>query len=133
MALRLLADAELLAVNVLRADSDLDALIDGRVYTAIPADPTFPLVRVTRIGGIPVIRQHLDVARLQVDVWGSSKYQARLAAAATQAVLHKAVGAHAEGVVTGVDDDLSLSWQPDAETNQPRYVFGVALYIHPNP
>lgn len=131
--MRLLPDAELLAVNALRTDADLIALVAGRVYTAVPAEPTFPLVRVTRIGGVPVISQHLDVARLQVDVWGATKYQARTVAAAAQAVLHTIAGIHAEGVVTAVEDDLGLSWQPDQETDQPRYVFGVAMFVHPNP
>lgn len=133
MPLRLLPDAELLAVNALRANADLAALVGTRVYTAVPADPSFPLVRVSRIGGIPTIPQHLDVARLQVDAWGTTKHQARTVAATAQAALHAATGTHAQGVLTGVDDDLGLSWQPDPETDQPRYVFGVALYIHPNP
>jgi hypothetical protein len=131
--LRLLPDAELLTVNALRANADLTALVGARVYTAIPAEPTFPLVRVTRIGGIPAISRHLDIARIQVDVWGTTKFQARTVAATAQAAIHAAIGARAEGVLTGVDDDLGLSWQPDPETDQPRYVFGVALYLHPNP
>lgn len=133
MAVRILPDAELLAVTALRADADLAAIVDTRVYTSIPAEPTFPLVRVVRVGGIPEIRQHLDVARLQVDAWGATKFEARTAAATAQAVLHRLVGSHDEGVVTAVVDDLGLSWQPDAETGQPRYTLGVALYIHPNP
>lgn len=143
MALRLLPDAELLAVNALRADGDLDVLVDGRVYTAIPANATFPLIRVIRIGGVPVIRQHLDVARLQVDAWAgrlddpataaTAKGTARRVAAAAQAALHAAIGSHAEGVVTGVEDDLGLSWQPDPEENRARYLFGLAMYLHPNP
>lgn len=131
--LRLLPDAELLVVNWLRARTEITALVSTRVYTQIPAGPSFPLIRITRIGGIPEIRQHLDVARIQVDAWGTSQYQARTVAATAQAALHAAVGLHATGVVSNVDDDLGLTWSPDSETNQPRYVFGVALYIHPLP
>lgn len=133
MAVRLLPDAELWAVNALRASADLAALTGIRVYTSIPADPTYPLVRVTRIGGVPTIRQHLDVARLQIDAWGTTKFEARTVAATAQAVLHATVGAHDEGVVTAVEDDLGMSWQPDPETDRPRYLFGVAVYLHPNP
>lgn len=133
MTLRLLVDAELLAVNYLRATAEVAAIAGSRIYTEIPPTPTYPLVRVTRIGGVPTIRQHLDVARLQIDVWGQTKFQARTLAATVQAAMWAAVGSHAEGVVANVEDDLGLSWSPDPDTDQPRYVFGVAVTIHPNP
>lgn len=143
MALRLLPDAELIAVGILRASSDLDSLINNRVYTAIPAQATYPLIRVIRIGGLPTIRQHLDVARLQIEAWAgilddptiatTAKGAARQVAASAQAALHAAIGSHDAGVVTAVEDDLGLSWQPDPDTNRARYLFGVALHTHPNP
>lgn len=133
MPLRLLPDAELLTVNYLRGVSDVTALVGTRVYTEIPAQPTWPLLRITRIGGLPTIRQHLDVARIQIDAWGTTKYQARTAAATAQAAIHAAVGPHTQGVVTAVEDDLGLTWAPDPDTNQARYTFGVSVFIHPNP
>lgn len=133
MPLRLLVDAELLAVTGLRATADVATLVATRVYTEIPPTPTYPLVRVVRIGGVPTIAQHLDPARLQIDAWGTTKYQARTVAATTQAALHAMVGVHNEGVVTAVEDDLGLSWSPDPETDVARYVFGVVMYIHPTP
>lgn len=133
MALRLLPDAELLVVQALRATAEVAALVGTRVYTALPPDPTYPVVRVTRIGGIPAIRQHLDVARIQVDAWGTTKKQAFTVATTVQAALHAMVGPHAGGVVTAVEDDLGLTWSPDPETDRDRYVFGVAVYTHPLP
>jgi hypothetical protein len=133
MPLRLLPDAELLVVNRLRAAADITAIVGTRVYTEIPATPTFPLLRINRVGGIPEIRQHLDVARIQIDAWATSKFQARRLAATAQAALHSLVGAHAEGVVTAVEDDLGLTWSPDDATGTARYVFGCALWLHPTP
>lgn len=133
MALRLLPDAELLVVNRLRATAEVTALVGTRVYTQIPATPTYPLIRVTRIGGVPAIRQHLDVARIQIDAWGATQYQARTVAATAQAAIHAATGTHATGVVSNVEDDLGLTWSPDPDTDQPRYVFAVAISIHPTP
>lgn len=133
MALRLLVDAELLAVRYLRAVPEVAAVVSARVYTEIPPEPTYPLVRLTRIGGIPAIRRHLDVARLQVDVWANSKFAARGLAATVQAALHDMVGAHTEGVVTRVEDDLGLTWAPDPETDVARYTAGYAVFLHPNP
>lgn len=143
MTLRLLPDAELIAVDILRASSDLDSLVNNRVYTAIPSEATYPLVRVIRIGGLPTIRQHLDVARLQVEAWAgilddpavatTAKGTARQVAVVAQAALHAAIGTHDAGVVTAVEDDLGLSWQPDPDTDRARYLFGVSLHTHPKP
>ena len=133
MAARVLPDAELLAVNYLRSVGAVTSLVGNRVYTDIPAGSAYPLLRLTRIGGIPTIPQHLDVARIQIDAWGTTKFQARTVAATAQAVMHDAVGAHTEGVVSNVEDDLGLTWSPDPDTDQSRYTFAVAVFIHPNP
>ena len=134
MPLRLLVDAELLTVNYLRSVADVTALVATRVYTALPPTPAFPLLRIIRIGGTPVVRQHLDIARIQVDSWATSKASAWRVATTAQAALHAMPDVtHPLGVVTAVEDDMGLTWSPDPETDQSRYVFGVALYLHPKP
>lgn len=127
-----LPDSEALASSVLRTQ------LSARVYSSIPSNPTFPLMTVKRIGGIPADRVRLDRARLQIDVWGNSKSEARDLADAARVVLHAmenktyrvSAGAVVDAVVTGVEDELGLSWQPDPVTDKDRYILGVALYVH---
>jgi hypothetical protein len=125
-------DAEALASKVLR-----DASITGlstRVYSSIPNDPTWPLVTVKRIGGVPVERHRLDHPRIQIDVWGTSKSEALDIAQAARAALHAMEGqsysSPVTGTVTAVRDDLGLTWSPDPVTNRDRYIFGVSLTTH---
>lgn len=129
--LRLLPDAERLTSAYLRAHPDLIALIGDRVFTALPGNPIYPLVALTRIGGVPVVEMHLDVARLQIDAWADTKGSARVVAATVQAAMHEMPGIHDLGVVTAVEDDLGLTWSPDPLTNKARYVAGYAVFSHP--
>lgn len=132
MTLRVLPDAEQLAVDWLKAHTDIDALVGNKIFTALPKDPTYPCLVIRRLGGVPAIREHLDRARLQIDAWGRTKYEARQAAAAAQAALHEMPPAtHTQGVVTAVEDDLGLTWSPDPVTDRPRYIVGVLVYLHP--
>ncbi len=128
-------DAEALAGAALRAE------LDCGVYSSIPRTPTFPLVTLSRIGGIPAERHRLDFANLQIDVWGTSKTEARDIAAEARAALYGMEGqSYAlndgwpdDAVVTGVADTLGLTWLPDPETARDRYLFGVGLYLHAAP
>lgn len=110
-----------------------------RASSSIPNEPTWPLVTLTRIGGVPAIRQKLDAANIQVDVWGpgeDSKLDGRygkpeafklagearlvlLELEATESIQFKAV-------VSAVDDWTGMTWVPD-EDNRARYVFGVTV------
>ena len=42
------------------------------VYSSIPGNPTYPLITVKRPSGLPAVRYRLDMARIQVDVWGGA-------------------------------------------------------------
>jgi hypothetical protein len=130
--LTLLPDVELLATIYLRTVGEITTLVGSRVGTSLPAEPQFPYLVVRRYGGLPPVPGHLDAARLQVDAWGRTKQEARYLAATAQAALHAMPQAtHTGAVVTGVDDDLGLTWQPDPETDTPRYIVGLAVYAHP--
>lgn len=131
--LRLLVDAERLVAGHLRSVPEVVALVGARVYTAIPPEPVFPLVRLTRIGGTPAVPAHLDRARLQIEAWGTSKAQARDLAETVHAALYDMPGQYPAGMVTAVEDDLGLTWQPDPDTDRDRYLFGVTVYTHPLP
>lgn len=101
------------------------------VGTRIPADATGTVVRVTRLGGIAPVRGRLDLARIQVEVWNADQATARDVAAECLKALHELEGTSTEtAFVTAVEQDLGMSFIPDPMTNQSRYIFGVAVYLH---
>lgn len=133
MPVRLLPDAERLVGTYLRGHADVVALVATRVSTELPANPIYPAVTVTRVGGVPSLAGYLDVARLELSCWATTKAAAHTLARTVEAALLGAPAvAHALGVVTDsrqVGD--GLNWNPDEETDMPRYQFVVELYIHP--
>lgn len=124
------------SVAVVRAalvDSSELGAITERVSTAVPARPVFPHLTIHRIGGVPAVPVRLDSAHIQVSAWGTSEAEASLLARTARAVLHRLRNAsYAGAVITGVDDTLGLSWQPDAVRTPPtpRFVFGVMVHLH---
>jgi len=126
-------DLEALCSQVLRNE------LSARVYSSIPSNPTYPLITIKRIGGIPAVIQRLDAAALQVEVWGNSKSEARDLADSARVELHEMEGKIystgsgyvADAVVTAVRDNLGLTWLPDDLTDRDRYLFGVRVYAHP--
>lgn len=131
MPLRLAADVEALVTGWLRAHPDIAALVGARVVTELPAQPTWPTLRILRVGGIADYPGWLDPASIQVEAWAATKESANDLARAALAALSDLPGTHAEGVVTHVTQNLGLTWAPDEATDQPRYLFGVAVYTHP--
>lgn len=102
-----------------------------RAGSSIPANPTYPLLVIKRIGGTPADKRALDRANLQIDVWGNSKSECRDLANAARIVLMSLEGTTSSdfnGVVTCVEDNLGLFWLPDQETKRDRYIFGVSIY-----
>lgn len=132
MALTVIADVELLAVNYLRAHPDIAAVVGARVYTALPPTPGWPLIRLERIGGTVNYVGWLDTARLQVEGWAETDKAAALdVTSRALAALLELTGVRPEGVVAGVRQDGPLVWLPDPDTTRPRYLFGCAVYTHP--
>lgn len=133
MVLRVLPDAELLTVTWLQSIDEI-ANLYGEIYTEIPKDTDPPIIRVVRIGGSPTVRQHLDVARLQIDTWCAKdeKQAAHDLARLVQAAMHTMTGVHDEGVVTAVEDGV-FAWNPDDATGWAGYSADYLVYLHPNP
>lgn len=104
-----------------------------RVYSSIPKAPAYPLVTIARVGGTPAVRQYLDAARIDVNVWGTSKTDAHDLAAKCRAALMNLEGqtvtTPVSAFVSGVDDAVGLTWLPDAPTSRDRYVFSVIVYL----
>lgn len=118
----------------LRADGAVAALVDDRVYTIVPAGPTFPLVRLTRIGGAPA-RPHLlyhDVAEIQLDCYADRKAEAQTLAETVREALAAMPGVHGTAVVTAVRFGR-LQYLPDGtfDPARPRYIADVTIHHHP--
>lgn len=127
-------DFESLASSIIR-----NALSGSRVYSSIPDKPTWPLIVVKRVGGSPIEAHSMDLAQIQVDVWGGSKSEARDLAVEARVALHLgecetyAVSLPEwpeAGFIAKVTDTTGLSWSPDPSTNRDRYVFGVSISGH---
>jgi hypothetical protein len=130
LSLTAFPDAEAIVGEALR-----DALISNistRVYSSIPKNPTYPLITYQRIGGLPAVRDYMDAANIQVEVWGGTKSQAFDAAAEARVTLIELEGTSVSDPVSAwisaVEDSLGLSWQPDPLTGRDRYLFAVTLY-----
>ena len=125
MSVTLLPDIEALVSQFLRDQDEIVALVDDRVYTAIPNDPTWPLLRLQRVAGAPVLSRplHVDAPVVQLDAYGGSKSQARTLIETARAVIAARLeGVHALGVVAGVTFG-SMSWLPDTAYSPARSRF----------
>lgn len=132
-------DMEAVASVALRA-----AHIDGvqGVHSSIPAkSPKYPMLIVQRLGGSPAVRERLDQARIQIDVWGGSRKDAPQAV--PKSTIHdiaqqaRVVLLELEGTTTydpvvvwisAVEDALGITWSPDPTSGRDRYLFSMWLY-----
>jgi hypothetical protein len=127
-------DAERVVVEFLRAQSELDAELDGRIYTVMPTAPTFPAVRVTRWGGWAVINNPLwlDECWCQVDTWGGSKAQASWVARLMRQLLAARLVASSAGIVTArrfgmMHDAPDTTYTPA----KPHFRFDLSVLLRP--
>jgi hypothetical protein len=134
MAVHVLPDAEKLVIDWALATDEVNDLVNGRIYSALPASPEFPAIRIVRFGGGTVSRRHwLDAASMQVDVWGGPKSTARLVIATFLAQAANSLpGTHPLGVVSAVETS-GPSWGPDDSYTpaRPRYRADLRVTVHP--
>lgn len=124
---------EALVAAILRTELD-----NVRVYSSLPKkQQTFPLIIVHRYGGTPIEEHHLDLASLQIDVWGNDKSEARSLADQARVALLESEGQYeidddypVKAFVAKVKISMGLSWQPDPITNKDRYIFGITMAGH---
>lgn len=130
-------DVELVVVTYLRrTGSRVRALVGDRVYTTVPKDATFPLLRVVRFGGSAGSSAPLWLTRpaLQLDAYGGSKADARrLLDTAFAELADIAYHAHTDAVVTGVTLGSTGRYLPDADHTppKPRYAGDITVLLHP--
>lgn len=126
-------DAEAVVIQALLAAAITNA------GTSVPSDGGYPFITVRRIGGVPAVRQALDAADIQVDVWADvdMKSEAHDLAQDARVAIHESDNQIIEydtntyAWVAGVDDMLGLSWLPDPVSKRDRYTFGVRVYLKP--
>lgn len=119
-------DIEAVCGKALRAAG----VCDGRVYSSIPANPVYPLARVIRLGGLPVEKHRIDQPRIQVDVWGTNKSEARDAAEAARLTLHQLEGttdSEFAAFISCVELDQGPTPFPDPDTGRDRYMLTVRI------
>jgi hypothetical protein len=138
--LELLADVERIVSDALRADPDVVALVEQRVFTtwphAQPNEAKKALVIVTRIGGGPAFPRPLalDAADLQLDAYGGRKHASwKLAATVCDALVKLVDTVHEHGVVHGVEI-TAMRYVPDPSFSppRPRYVIDVSITTSPH-
>lgn len=130
--MRVPADAEVVVTDTLRADAAVAAIVDDRVYTAIPPNPAYPLLLARRFGGRLRTRNHIDSVRIQLDAHAETKADARLLVATAQKALHDAEGTvHDLAVIGAVDTVSGPTWLPDQPTDLPRYTVDLQVDLRP--
>jgi hypothetical protein len=139
MSATVLPDAERIVSEFVRSRAEVSTLVDARVYTELPkkaSDRDFPIVRLTRTGGgATTSPRFLDRAILTFDVWGGTKYEARLVAETLAAVLDDIAGYTIHGGYATGSSPGSLRYLPDEtfEPAKPRYSFDVIVLLRPTP
>jgi hypothetical protein len=125
-------DIEAMVAKVMRTAG----VCSGRVYSSVPADAgsagrPYPIARVQRFGGLPAEEHVLDMARIQVDVWGNNQAEAHDQAQLARRAIHQAEGyvdVTLDGYISRVADELGLQRLDDPETGRDRYLFVVQVY-----
>lgn len=134
MTLTIPADAERLVSAFLRSDPDVTAVLGDRVYTVLPTEATYPLVRLQRWGGEPVVDRPLvlDAARIQIDVWGDRKKQAHDLAQLVRAVLVERLpwGNSTDGwLVRSLASGLRYLPDESFDPPRPRYAVEMEVFV----
>ena len=113
----------------------IDLAGEQAVSTELPPNATLPRLRVTLTGGAPRARNWLMDYSIVLEAWGTTKADSlELLAVAAHALETELDGAQVEqGTVTGCTQDSGVSWSPDPESDQPRYLTTFTITAHPNP
>lgn len=134
-----IVDVEALVSAFLRAQPEVAALCEDRVYTDMPHERRYPLVLVTRIGGNFVINRPLwlDSSTLQLDTFGGTHKQAhQLLSACLSTMAERMVTNHLQGCVTGVVVEQiaynpEIDWMDESGHARPRFTSTVNVLTHP--
>lgn len=141
MSLTLLPDISRAVSELTRAQPEFAALAGGRLYTVVPAEKTFPLGRITTIGGQASSRPYwLQTSIVQVDIWADTRAAAHQVAETVRSISQdRFVGVHhlsggVDCVIAGV---TSGGLRESADTENPReghhrVSFDLVITSHPD-
>jgi Protein of unknown function (DUF3168) len=117
------------------ADPGTAALVDDRVSTELPNEPTWPCIRLTLINAFPSYAIRLDRVFIQADCFDPSQQLAHEVARTARAALFACGGHVASGAVLSGAQNLSLRPIPDDSYTPPVHRFVVAgyVFVRPNP
>ena len=128
-----LPDAELALIQYLRSRTEITSLVPSeRITTTRPAEPTYPLVLVMRIGGL-VNSWQLDEPAFQVEVIGGSRYQCQQIARAVRAcILAIRNDTVSEATLASGAEEVGIQWIPDSVVVPPlpRFVARYQVLMH---
>lgn len=126
-------DGELALIQYLRSRTEVTSLVPSeRITTTRPAEPTYPLVTVMRIGGLANDWQ-IDSPALQVEVIGGSRYQCQQIARAIRAcVLAIRNDVVSEATLASGAEEVGIQWIPDSVVVPPlpRFVARYQVLMH---
>lgn len=127
---------EALVSDFLRNEPEMVELVADRVYTAIPKDPTFPLVRVVQLLDTPAAGAPLYAVafEMQVEAFGGSKAEAWRIASTARALIDARLSGDYPGfgVVNGTRPGSLLDRPNEAFTPaKPRWLFSSTIYGRP--
>lgn len=128
------ADPLLAILEILRADSDLSALVHTNIHSRLANGFTVPAIEVADLGG-STVAPGIDQCLMQIDVWGLAPDKASLrtiadAARAALAGCDNTVTSAA--VVTSVDVGPP-AWLPEDEPDLSHYALTAVVTLHPTP
>lgn len=124
-------------VAYLKTYTALTAVVLTRISTQLPASPTFPSLRLQRIGGV-ADRFGVDHPVVQFDCYGSTQQTAWAVVEKTyKAVMELPYVAPVQGsvVFTAADPTTPINWFPDPSLQdadgkpQSRYIFAVLFLV----
>jgi hypothetical protein len=129
MPVTVLPDAETLAVAALAAQASITAICSTRIGTRIPDAPTFPLIRVAKVGDYGVDPEGSSVVVIQVECWADDDATASLLARTVQSCyldLRRITGG---GWTALTDIPSGPIPTPDPESGRARYLLELDMRI----
>lgn len=126
---------EALVSAFLRNQAEMTELVDERIYTAIPRDAVYPLVRVVQLLDTPAGAPLYAVGfEMQVEAFGGSKAEAWRIASTARALIDVRLSGDYPGfgVVNGSIPGALLDL-PDEDFTpaKPRWLFTSTIYGRP--
>lgn len=122
MELIIFPDAEAVVISHLKT-----VLPGTHISTKVPTPRPARLIKVTRVGG-PKVRLNAESAMLVFECWEADTVKASDLARLAKAYVHAMAGENVAGNwVYKVTEVGGLAYNPDPESDYPRYQFTVSL------